>query len=95
MLMVNRGMQSPARHDGFCLSLIATIEAQSGQYILGHFLASGLWYDFTEDLARTILEIEGRGKRGVGYCKSMPGGSTVKANRGRPTACGTPSSACV
>ena len=26
-----------------------------------------------EDLGRTILEIEVRGKRGVGYCKSMPG----------------------
>ena len=26
-----------------------------------------------EDLAQTILEIEVRGKRGVGYCKSMPG----------------------
>ena len=26
-----------------------------------------------EDLGKTILEIEVRGKRGVGYCKSMPG----------------------
>jgi hypothetical protein len=26
-----------------------------------------------EDLDKTILEIEVRGKRGVGYCKSMPG----------------------
>ena len=26
-----------------------------------------------EDLGQTILEIEVRGKRGVGYCKSMPG----------------------
>jgi hypothetical protein len=26
-----------------------------------------------EDLCKTILEIEVRGKRGVGYCKSMPG----------------------
>jgi hypothetical protein len=26
-----------------------------------------------EDLGQTILEIEVRGKRGVGYCKCMPG----------------------
>jgi len=26
-----------------------------------------------EDLGKPILEIEVRGKRGVGYCKSMPG----------------------
>jgi hypothetical protein len=26
-----------------------------------------------DDLGKTILEIEVRGKRGVGYCKSMPG----------------------
>jgi hypothetical protein len=26
-----------------------------------------------EDLGKTILEIEVRGKRGLGYCKSMPG----------------------
>jgi hypothetical protein len=26
-----------------------------------------------DDLGNTILEIEVRGKRGVGYCKSMPG----------------------
>jgi hypothetical protein len=26
-----------------------------------------------EDLGKTILEIEVRGKRGIGYCKSMPG----------------------
>jgi hypothetical protein len=26
-----------------------------------------------EDLGQTILEIEVLGKRGVGYCKSMPG----------------------
>ena len=26
-----------------------------------------------EDLGKTILEIEVPGKRGVGYCKSMPG----------------------
>jgi hypothetical protein len=26
-----------------------------------------------EDLGETILEIEVRAKRGVGYCKSMPG----------------------
>jgi integrase len=25
-----------------------------------------------EDLGKTILEIEVRGKRGVGYCKSIP-----------------------
>jgi integrase len=28
---------------------------------------------YDEDLKKTILEIEVRGKRGVGYCKSMPG----------------------
>ena len=28
---------------------------------------------FDDDLKKTILEIEVRGKRGVGYCKSMPG----------------------
>jgi integrase len=28
---------------------------------------------FDEGLSETILEIEVRGKRGVGYCKSMPG----------------------
>jgi hypothetical protein len=27
----------------------------------------------TKILGKTILEIEVRGKRGVGYCKSMPG----------------------
>jgi hypothetical protein len=26
-----------------------------------------------EDLGKSILEIEVRGKRGVGYCNSMPG----------------------
>jgi integrase len=26
-----------------------------------------------EDLGKTILEIEVRGKRGIGYCKSIPG----------------------
>ena len=29
--------------------------------------------DDDADLDKTILEIEVRGKRGVGYCKSMPG----------------------
>jgi integrase len=28
---------------------------------------------YDEELKKTILEIEVRGKRGVGYCKSMPG----------------------
>ena len=28
---------------------------------------------YDDDLQKTILEIEVRGKRGVGYCKSMPG----------------------
>jgi|SRR5215472_15569406 len=28
---------------------------------------------YDDDLKQTILEIEVRGKRGVGYCKSMPG----------------------
>lgn len=28
---------------------------------------------YDDDLKKTILEIEVRGKRGVGYCKSMPG----------------------
>lgn len=43
-----------------------------------------------DDLADTILEIEVRGKRGVGYCKSMPGAvrpfERLKARRRPPRA---------
>jgi hypothetical protein len=33
-----------------------------------------------EDTGETILEIEVRGKRGVGYCKTMPGAARPHAN---------------
>jgi hypothetical protein len=34
---------------------------------------------YDDDLKKTILEIEVRGKRGVGYCKSMPGAVVVES----------------
>jgi integrase len=49
-----------------------------------------------EALGDTILEIEVRGKRGVGYCKSMPGAVRPferLLNRDKPRAPGTPKDA--
>jgi hypothetical protein len=37
-----------------------------------------------EDLGKTIPEIEVRGKRGVGYCKSMPGAVRSSSMKNRP-----------
>ena len=50
--VANRGMPSPARLDGFCLSLIAIIKALSIKYIFGRFLASGLSYDSAVNLLK-------------------------------------------
>src|SRR5215469_10154755 len=47
---------------------------------LSYSLTTGLRPD--EDLGKTILEIEVRGKHGVGYCKSMPGAVRPFERRG-------------
>lgn len=41
--------------------------------LFGAFSSATSRIAFDDDLKKTILEIEFRGKRGVGYCKSMPG----------------------
>jgi len=38
-----------------------------------HTLLGGKVYVYKRPNSKTILEVEVRGKRGVGYCKSMPG----------------------
>ena len=53
------------------LCVFAVKHGSAGLTKLGDFSDVTIVYD--EELGKTILEIEVRGKRGVGYCKSMPG----------------------